>query len=202
MNIRSRQFLIYLVAVWCVLILSCSGNQEDNYGNEADKINLIRDVEIPRYVVDYKTETYNIALGETYKVSDKLIDWRWSGEIDPDDTVDSTGIDTFHSLSEPLISYDAAEWLPALHIQTSKNVITSFSCSILFSLSERDSLGDEFLRILDHHFTRLQNDTIVNLIISEGLYTVQQSERIAETYQLIKANGNGYDVFEYHAKIK
>lgn len=152
-------------------------------------------------LVDYKSDTYKIYIGESYKISDKIIDWRWAALNDPDDKIDSTGIDAFLFLSEPLIKYNDGEWLPALHIETDKNSIKKFSCSILFDLAETENAEIIFLRLLSQDINQLQNDSLIKALINDGIYK-KVTQDFIETFELTKGKELEYDKFEYTVKQK
>ncbi|MCW3075298.1 MAG: hypothetical protein JWP69_2367 [Flaviaesturariibacter sp.] len=152
-------------------------------------------------LIDYKSETLKISIGENYKVTDNIIEWRWAALADPDDKVDSTGIDAFLYLSEPLIKFNNGEWLPSLHIETEKNIIISFTCSVLFSLEEQSSSVDDFLKVLSKDIKQLNDDHIISSIKKKGFYETTRNGCI-ETFKLTKAKELENDKFEYTIRIR
>lgn len=172
--------------------------QNDEYKNiEINKI-VSTSIIQPR-LVDYKSETYNISIGENYKISDALINWHWSAMNDPDDKVDSTGKDAFLFLGEPLINYNEGDWLPSLHIETEKNIITSFMCSILFELADSIDAEISFLNLISSDIKNLQNNEILKSLIDKGFYEKKTHDYI-ENFRFIKAKEYEYDRFEYTIK--
>jgi hypothetical protein len=151
---------------------------------------------IEHKLVDYKKDVYRLSLGEDYKVSRQIIHWRWAAEDDPDGKIDSTGTDAFMYLGEPLIHYNGAEYLPSLHIETNKNLITSFICSVLFNLETDRNAIDKFLGLMSGSISALKVDSVVSSIKTKGVYT-HSSNEIVETYSLTKAEGYGSDEFKY-----
>ena len=154
-----------------------------------------------KFLIDYKSETYKIFIGDNYKSSDKTIDWGWAAMNDPDDKIDSTGIDAFLFLGEPLIKYNVGEWLPALQIETDKNLIKKFSCSILFDLAETENAEINFLRLLSQDINQLQNDSLIKALINDGIYE-KVTQDFIETFELTKGKELEYDKFEYTVKQK
>jgi len=146
-----------------------------------------------KILVDYKSDTYGISLGEDYKISKKIIDWRYDWE---------SGIDSIFMFSgEPLINYNG-EWLPALSIKTDKNIIVSFTCSILCHLEETENSIEGFLNLIGKDIKKLQIDTVKQSIISNGTFETETENHI-ETYKLTKkAERLTYDLFEYTLKRK
>jgi len=152
-----------------------------------------------KLLVDYKKDIYKISIGDNYKTSDKIIDWHWASEEDDDRIIDSTGRDAFMYLGEPLIKYNNSEWLPALHIETDKNIITSFTCSVLFNLTDSTNAQTMFLRILSKDVKQLENDEVIKSLIEKGIYK-KKSQDYIETFTLMKGKGYEYDSFKYTVK--
>lgn len=152
-------------------------------------------------LVDYKSDTYKISVGDNYKISDKIIDWSWAYLDDRDDKIDSTGRDSFMSLGEPLIQYNNNDYLPSLHITADKNIITSFTCSMLFDLEDNPKAKEIFLSILSKDIKLLQNDSIVKAISTTGEYKLIQPDYII-SYKLTQGENYDYDRFEYRIAAK
>ncbi len=185
-----RTFFILTVLTSCVktdkrTIIETGGQEEVVW---APKIKPI--------LIDYKSDTYKISLGENYKTSDKIIDWRWAALDDEDDKIDSTGKDAFFFLGEPLINYNNGEWLPKLHISTERNIITSFTCSVLFDLQDNSTAIDNFLGLLSNDIKKLKNDTIVKALRAKGEYKLTQAEYV-ETFKLTQGEKHKNDRFSY-----
>jgi hypothetical protein len=147
-------------------------------------------------LVDYKCDTYKISLGENYKVSDKIIDWNWAVLDDVDGNLDSTGQDAFLYLGEPLIIYNDDDWLPSLHITTEKNIITSFTCSVVFDLQDDSLAIVNFLRLLSNDIKQLNNDDIVKSLQKKGFYE-EKSTDFAVAFKLKKGKKYENDSFTY-----
>ena len=97
------------------VVLSCDQKQNNDKQKETKPAS-----ETKSKLVDYKSDTYKIVIGESYKVSDPAVDWSWAALADNDNKIDSTGKDFFMSVSEPLLKYNGSEYLPSLHIETDK----------------------------------------------------------------------------------
>ena len=155
-----------------------------------------------KLLVDYKSDRYNISIGDNYKHSDKIIDWRWAALDDPDDKIDSTGQDAFLYLEEPLIQYNNGEWLPSLHIETDKNIITTFACSILFELTDTTEREiRSFLKLLGKDIKQLQSEDVRSLLAKNGVYE-KTTRNFVETFILVKAGEYENDRFEYRVNPK
>ena len=152
---------------------------------------------IERISVDYKCDTYKIFLGDNYKTSDKIIDWYWAGENDKDGKIDSTGKDAFLFLGESLVKYDDGEWLPSLHIETDRNMVTKFTCSILFDLADTsDREIKVFLRTISNDIKKLNDKNIIKAIVENGFYK-KETKNYFETYKLNISKEYENDRFEY-----
>ena len=151
-------------------------------------------------IVDYKSDIYAISIGENYKKSDKIINWRWDAEGDPDRKIDSTGIDTFLYLGEPLIKYNGSEYLPALFIKTDRNIIKSFKCSMLFDLKNDENASNEFLTLISQKIKKLKSDSIKELLTQKGKIEIIK-RNITETYKLTKHKGMTNHSFEYKVSL-
>jgi hypothetical protein len=177
--------------------------------NDKNKITKQKELELAnpldlesKYLVDYKSETYKIFIGENYKLSDQIIDWQWAYLNDPDDKIDSSGKDEFLFLGEPLLKYNKGEWLPSLHIKTNKNIITSFLCSILFDITGKGKKETMiFLKLLSNDIKQLKQKKVINSIVEYGVYE-KATQNYIETFKLTKAKGNEDDRFEYSVKLK
>jgi hypothetical protein len=189
--------LTYSSFLFLIVTLTACGQTEKQKVNEtggqktfsqAPKINPI--------LIDYKSDTYKISLGDNYKKSDKIIDWHWAELEDDDGHIDSTGKDAFLYLGEPLINYNDGEWLPSLHITTDKNIITSFTCSVLFDLQDNPSAVDNFLKLLSNDIKQLRNDALVTSLRTKGNYEIINTDYVA-TFSLKKGSKYENDLFEY-----
>lgn len=184
---------LFIGAILCFNLLSCIHGEwlfKESFNGNESRLTL----------VDYKRETYKISLGESYKISDKIIDWHWAALNDRDDKIDSSGIDNFLYLGEPLLEYNSGEWLPALHIETDRNIITKFTCSVLFDMEDNENAGREFLKLISKDIKRLQADSVKSELIAKGTYKIF-NEHITETYILTKGKKLEYDKFEYEMKF-
>ncbi len=115
---------------------------------------------------------------------------------DDDDKIDSTGKDVFQYLGEPLINYNEGDWLPALYIETDKNLIITFSCSVLFTLEDSASAVDNFLRLLSKDIKQLKNDEVVKSLKTTGYYKIDKVDYV-EVFELTKAKEYENDRFQY-----
>jgi hypothetical protein len=198
MNLQ-RNILTTLLLIMTFFSCQETGNKSEP-GN-TNKENIKSPKLTPKFLIDYKSDTYKIFIGDNYNSSDKIIDWGWAAMNDPDDKIDSTGIDAFLFLGEPLLKYNDGEWLPALHIETDKNLIKQFSCSILFDLAETENAEIKFLRLLSQDIYQLQNDSLTKALIEDGIYE-KVTQNFIETFKLIKGKELEYDKFEYTVKQK
>jgi hypothetical protein len=170
--------------------------------NETEKQkNVDFSTTIETKLVDYKSDTYKILIGGNFKKSDLIIDWRWAAEADIDSKIDSTGQDAFMFLGEPLIMYNKGEWLPFLQLETDKNVITSFTCALLFNLADTTNAEITFLGILSKDINQLKNNEVINALAKIGVYEIK-TEKIIEVFRLIKGKEYEYDKFEYTVKLR
>jgi hypothetical protein len=178
-------------------------------GQQAKEINI--DSEVPKNVdsflsitpklIDYKSDTYKISLGDNFTRSCLIIDWHWAAEADIDGIPDSLGKDSYMFLGEPLIKYNDGECLPSLHIETDRNIITSFTCSVLFNLADTSNAETEFLSILSKDIKQLQNAEIIKSLTEQGVYEIKTQEFI-EAFKLTRGKEYEYDKFEYVVKPK
>jgi hypothetical protein len=152
-------------------------------------------------IVDYKSDSYRIALGEHYGISDNIVDWGWAGLNDEDNVIDSTGKDSYLSLGEPLLKFNGRESLPALFIETDKNIIISFTMSMLFDLEDYPNQIDAFLKILSNDVARLRDGELVESLKRGGSYQID-SPGCVEIYELKQNMDIGYDRFSYTITAK
>lgn len=178
--------------VFSLMLISCRQSEKKN---ETQKTNVQKNL-----LIDYKSESYKIHLGDNYKLSDKNIGWKWDAESDENGVLDSTGKDEFMHLGEPLIKYNNGEWLPAMFIATDENNITSFTCSVLFFLHETPSAKADFLKIMAKDIKQLQNEEPAKSLINKGVYKISKQD-YSEVFTLTENKGNGYDKFEYTVKL-
>lgn len=177
---------------------SC-GQADNRVVNETPEQNVGSRTPIKLKLVDYKSDTYKIFLGDNYKRSGLIIDWHWAAESDIDRKVDSTGKDVFMFLDEPLIKYNEGEWLPALHIETDNNIIISFTYSILFNLADTTNAENTFLEILSKDIKQLKKSEVVKVLTKQGIYETKTQD-VIEVFRLTKGKGYEYDKFEYTVK--
>jgi hypothetical protein len=127
---------ILAISSLALTFISCKEAGKKNETGNAKLHEVETTACLQKLLVDYKKDTYKISVGDDYTTGEKKVNWGWAALNDPDNKVDSTGKDAFLSLGEPHITYNNAEWLPSLHIETDKNIITSFTCSVLFNLAD------------------------------------------------------------------
>lgn len=146
-------------------------------------------------LVDYKRDQYQIRIGENYKSS--KIDWRWNAMSDEDGKLGADGKDAFMYLGEPVIKYNDNEWLVALYITTEKEIITSVTCSVVFALdTEKPNAKADFLKLLNKDITQLQSPTIVNALVTKGIYKISE-DGFTEVFSFTKQDHSEYSKFEY-----
>jgi hypothetical protein len=194
-----KNLIILLTLI--LTLSSCQENQKKaDLENDSQTKNDSTELQ-KKFLVDYKIDTYKIYIGESYKISDNIIDWHWAALNDPDDKIDSTGKDAFLFLGEPLLKYNDDEYLPSLHIETDKNLIKKFSCSILFNLANTENAKIQFLRLLSKNIKQLKNDSLTKTLIENGSYEKETKDFI-EIFRLTKGKELEYDKFEYTVKQK
>ena len=189
------------ISIIFIFLISCTqiGKQEIKQLN-AQQI-LDSSFAIKPEIIDYKSGAYNISLGGNYK-SDSIIDWRWASENDDDGKIDSIGKDAFYFTEEPIIKYNNSNWLPSLHIKTDKNIITSFTCSVLFELTETKKGAIQFLKIMSKDIQQLKQKTIIDSLLQKGFYK-KETNKSVEVFKLTKKKKDDYyDTFEYSIKLK
>lgn len=186
---------LFLIRTIFILSILASCRQTDNratYKTSEQNISSTK-----QKLIDYKSNTYKISLGENYNKSNLIIDWSRGSEAD----IDSTGKDAFIFLGEPLIKYNEGEWLPSLHIETDNNVITSFKCSVLFNLADTTNAETTFLKILSKDIKQLENNEVIKTLIKHGFYEIKTQES-SEIFKLTKGKEYDYDKFEYTVKTR
>ncbi|HTO15434.1 MAG TPA: hypothetical protein VLZ83_06670, partial [Edaphocola sp.] len=198
MNVQ-KNILTTLLLMMTFFSCQETGNKREFWNDNKEDIKSSKLTQ--KFLIDYKSETYKIFIGDNYKSSDKTIDWSWTAFNDPDDKLDSTGIDAFLFLGEPLLKYNDDDWLPTLHIETDKNLIKKFSCSILFDLDETENAEINFLKLLSQDINQLQNDSLTKSLIVDHIYEKVTHDFI-ETFRLTKGKEFEYDKFEYTVKQK
>lgn len=192
--------LFFTRIIFTLTILTSCLQTENRAINETEKQkNVDFSTTIETQLVDYKSDTYKILIGGNFKKSDLIIDWRWAAEVDIDNKIDSTGQDAFMFLGEPLIMYNKGEWLPFLQLETDKNVITSFTCSLLFNLADTTNAEITFLSILSKDIKQLKNNEIIKALTQIGVHEIK-TEKFIEVFRLIKGKEYEYDKFEYTVK--
>jgi hypothetical protein len=188
-----------IAGAFLLLLMLSACQQKRDAGKTTTQEDTVPVIKAKSTLVDYKSDTYKIAIGENYKISDSIVDWNWAALADPDNRIDSTGKDVFMSISEPLIKYNNSEYLPSLHIDTDKNIITSFMCSVLFDLADGPTAAEDFLKELSKSIRQLQNKQIVDSLKQNGIYKTFKNSCV-ETFELLKNEEGVYDRFEYKVK--
>lgn len=149
-------------------------------------------------VVDYKADTYKISIGESYKISGKMIDWFWGAPADWDHKIDSTGKDVFRYHDRPLIKYKSGEYLRGLWIETDKNLITLFTCTVIFDMDDAPESVDEFLQLMSKDIRQLKNEKICESLKKTGHFQQIRGDYV-EIFTLEKGDYD-YARFEYTMK--
>ena len=197
---RSYGTFFLMAFAMLTILASCGQTQKRTAIETSEQKKVISVTTMKPKPVDYKSDIYKIALGENYKKSGLVIDWSWASEADIDGNMDATGKDAFLFLGEPLIKYNDEEWLPSLHIETDKNIITSFTCSILFKLADAVNAETTFLSILNKDITQLQNNDVIKTITEKGIYETKTPE-VTEVFKLTTGKEDEFDTFEYTIKL-
>ena len=196
-----KRYLIISTLFTLFVLMSCRQIKSPGANKTTKQSALVSLPTIKPILVDYKSDRYKVSLGENYKISDKIIGWHWAAMADDDGNIDSTGKDAFMNIQEPLIHFNGAEYLPAIHIKTDKNLITSFTCSILFDLGESPSSSAKFLNLMSKDIKKLEIDSIRENIIKNGIFE-RGTKNYVEIFKLTKANEFLNDEFEYTIKIR
>ena len=155
-------------------------------------------------LVDYKKITHNIKIGDNYNNTKNLFEWKWDHLNDPDGTQEKDGINSYLYFGEDLIEFDGNLWLPALFIETDKEIIQSFRCSISFLFENNDNLKkskENLLDILSDKFVNLKDENIRRSIVESGNF-LSENEGITEKFELIIKEDDGYHNFVYEIGLK
>ena len=191
-----KEHLMLRLIIVLTVLASCGETERMKVKEGEEQKNLGQKPLIEPCLIDYKSDIYKISIGEHYKKGYEKINWRWDGMADDDGSPDSTGRDAFLYLSEPRINYNGSECLPSLHISTDHNIITSFSCSVLFELDDVMNSDVSFLKILSKDIKRLRDKKVVDQLIKEGRYEIK-TEKVIEVFQFTRGKDLDYDSFTY-----
>ncbi len=195
----SRLFIIFNLAFH---FLSCKETKNKLHNSNLKKIDTTS--KLPQKIlVDYKKSNYKISIGEDYKISEKIIDWQWAAMADNDDKIDSTGKDVFLFLGEPLIKLNNGEYLPTLFIETDKNNITKFTCSVYADFENDKRNIEKLLKLMSKYIEQLNDKKIFDAILKNGEY-VKETENIKEKFRVtkLKDSETSNDTFEYIITLK
>lgn len=154
--------------------------------------------------VDYKMTIYNIRIGDNYNNTKDLFDWKWDSLNDPDGTQEKDGINSYLYFGEDFIQFDGNLWLPALFIETDREIIQSFRCSISFLFENNDNLEkskENILDILSDKIVSLKDENVRKSIIESGNF-LSEDERIIEKIDLVIKEDDSYHNFIYEIGLK
>jgi hypothetical protein len=113
---------------------------------------------------------------------------------------DTTGIDHYMNINQPVFSFNGETTLPSLSITTDRKRITRFSATIIFHLENEkpESIG----KLLDSLTTIdiLQNEKVRQSIVNNYKYKVKYAD-FEESVELeISKDEYGYDRITYEIK--
>ena len=124
----------YLSLIYLIVFISChdSGNHEAEYSKE----NTLHEtaVLIP---IPYDFKNLNLHLNSSI-YDNPNIEWRWDYMNSENAMPDSTGIDYYMNLSQPVFSFNGETSLPSISVQTDCDRIIQFSVTTIFHLESSD----------------------------------------------------------------
>jgi len=151
--------------------------------------------------IDYKVNKYGLMIGHTFNSINTPIDWTWAAEVDIDGKIDSTGMDSYMYLGEPLIRINGTDCLPALFIETKKDLITEFSCSILFWTENYSSSVEEVIKIIKTDIGLLNDSAVIKSLTDNSKYQ-REIENCIESIEISFDKKTGSGTFIYKIKNK
>ncbi|MFT5253359.1 MAG: hypothetical protein ACI87N_002392 [Flavobacteriales bacterium] len=193
-----KKNLIYIASIFLKILTSCGDLKEKTEDDSSDKL---KSKDIFTTPINYDYDNLRLRLNSSIDDTASNIDWRWDNMNSDNGIPDTTGIDHYMNISQPVFSFNGEATLPSLSITTDRKKITRFSSTIIFHLENEKSESIE--NLLDSlAIIKLLRDTkIRQSVISNHNYTATY-ENFEETIELqISEDEYGYDRITYEIKI-
>lgn len=185
---------LYIASLIVTFLTGCSDVTEKAGKENSNKPDTQGILTTP---INYDFENLGLQLNGSIDDEASKVDWKWDYMNSDKGMPDSTGIDHYLNLSQPLFSFNGETTLPSLSITTYKKRIKRFSSTIIFHLeNERaESIGEllDSLTIID----LLQDEKVRRAVVEKGRYQATYDHYV-ETIELqISEEEYGYDRITY-----
>ena len=187
----------YILIIGLVVFVTC-----DNKGTGQIESNPLELTEAHEKLIRINYDYENLGLNLNASITDpsSKIEWRWDYMNSDNRMPDSTGIDHYMNISQPVFSFNEETTLPSLFIKTDKNKIIEFSVTIIFHLPKTDKRTLESLMDQLTTFDLFNEESIRTEIINNGEYQ-KKRELFEEKITLsLRKEEYGYDRMVYWIK--
>jgi hypothetical protein len=183
-----------IILIVLSLLTSCGDLKEKTQSEKEQPRNT--------YVTPINYDFDNLRLSLNSEIDDSIsnIEWKWDYMNSNNGMPDTTGIDHYMNINQPVFSFNGETTLPSLSITTDRKRITRFSATIIFHLENEkpESIG----KLLDSLTTIdiLQNEKVRQSIVNNYKYKVKYAD-FEESVELeISKDEYGYDRITYEIK--
>ncbi|MBR9917498.1 hypothetical protein GYB29_07420 [bacterium] len=190
--------IITILSIVLTLLTSCGDLNEKAVEIQSDEHNSRVIFTTP---INYDYDNLRLRLNSSIDDSISNIEWRWDYMNSDNGMPDTTGIDHYMNINQPVFSFNGETTLPSLSITTDKKRITRFSSTIIFNL--KDEKPESIKTLLDSLsiIDLLEDKKVRQSILNDHIYKTT-NDNFEETIELqISEEEYGYDRITYEIKI-
>lgn len=186
--------LVCIASLILTFLIGCSNVKEKVGKENSNKPDTQGILTTP---INYDFENLGLQLNGSIDNAASKVDWKWDYMNSDKGMPDSTGIDHYMNLNQPVFAFNGETTLPSLSITTDKKHIQRFSSTIIFHLENEkpESIGE----LLDSLTTidLLQDEKVRQAVVEKGRYQATYDNYV-ETIELqISDKEYGYDRITY-----
>jgi hypothetical protein len=193
-----KKNIIYILSIFLTILTSCGDLMENTERDSSDKL---KSKDILTTPINYDFNNLRLRLNSSIDDTTSNIEWRWDYMNSDNGMPDTTGVDHYMNLSQPVFSYNGETTLPSLSITTDRKKITRFSSIIIFHLENGKSESIENLLDSLAVIDLLQDVKVRQSVIDSHNYKAT-NDNFEETIELqLSEEKYGYDRITYEIKI-
>jgi len=191
---KMKTKFITIISIVLTLLTSCADLTDKIQSEKKVAPNTLT---IP---INYDYENLRLSLNSDIDDSTSNIEWKWDYMNSNNGVPDTTGIDYYMNINQPVFSFNGEATLPSLSITTDKKRITRFSATIIFHLENENS---ESIGKLIDSLTKidiLKDEKVRQSIVNNHIYKANYDD-FEESIELeFSEDEYGYDRITYEIK--
>lgn len=193
----------YLLLIFLTLLISCQSQENVDDKEQTDESAIADGDKVLELIpINYDFENLNLHLNSSINDSSSTVDWRWDHMNSSNSMPDSIGKDCYMNHDQESFVFHGEETLPALSVNTDRNIIEEFSVTTIFSLE--DTTSEKVEEVLSEliKYDLLENDSIKSQLIQNKKFESVNNNYEEELLLEFSDIEYGYSRLTYTTRLK